>query len=473
MLARHLEAGQVIGGFRLEEMVHLGGMAHLWRVSRADLGVPLLMKIPMLRPGEDPATIVGFEVEQMILPRLTGIHVPRFVASGDFDQPYVVMELVAGRSLLSRVDELPLRPEEVAAIGAKVATALHDIHRQHVVHLDLKPSNIIIRDSGEATLVDFGLARHDGLPDLVAEEFNAPIGTGAYISPEQLQGVRSDPRSDLFALGVLMYLFATDERPFGEPATFHEWRRRLYRDPIPPRRRRADLPPWLQEIILRCLEVDPDERHASAGQLAFDLQHPETIALTERATRVSRDRALTVVRRWYRTRRARSTTTQTCARQLAQAPIVMAAIDLSPGMEPLAEALRRAVQRILQTERDARLACVNVMKLNRIALDEFEDAQGRNRHLQRLAELKHWAHPLGLAPNGATYHVLESTDPAAALVDYARNNHVDHIVLAARGSSTWRRYLGSTSSEVVAKAPCTVTVVRQGSTGRDGDSGGT
>jgi nucleotide-binding universal stress UspA family protein len=460
MLARHLEAGQLIGGFRLEEMVHLGGMAHLWRVSRGDPGMPLLMKIPILRPGEDPATIVGFEVEQMILPRLTGIHVPRFVASGDFDQPFVVMELIAGRSLLSRVNELPLRLEEVAAIGARIATALHDLHRQHVVHLDVKPSNIVVRDSGEVVLVDFGLARHDALPDLLAEELDAPVGTGAYISPEQLHGVRGDLRSDLFALGVLMYFFATDERPFGDPATIREWRRRLYRDPIPPRRRRADFPPWLQEVILRCLEVDPNERHATAGQLAFDLQHPEQMVLTDRATRMGRDGAIAVARRWYRARRDKRARRQSSARQLAQSPIVMAAIDLSPGMEPLAEALRLAVQRILRTEPGARLACVNVMKLNRIALDELEDAHGRNRHLRRLAELKHWARPLGIASSDVTYHVLESVDPAGALVDYGRNNHVDHIVLAARGSSTLRRFLGSTSSEVVAKAPCTVTVVR-------------
>jgi nucleotide-binding universal stress UspA family protein len=79
-----------------------------------------------------------------------------------------------------------------------------------------------------------------------------------------------------------------------------------------------------------------------------------------------------------------------------------------------------------------------------------------------LAELKHWAHPLEIPTNGITYHVLESVDPAGALIDYARNNNVDHIVMAARGSSTLRRYLGSTSSEVVANAPCTVTVVRTG-----------
>jgi nucleotide-binding universal stress UspA family protein len=456
------ETGQVIGGFRLEELVHEGGMAHLWRVTRAEADGPLLMKIPMLRPGEDPAAIVGFEVEQMILPRLSGFHVPRFVAAGDFDQPYIVMEHIARPSLKARLNELPLRFEEVADIGARIATALHDIHRQHVVHLDLKPSNILLRDSGEAVLIDFGLARHDELPDLLAEEFSGPIGTGAYISPEQLHGIRSDPRSDLFALGVLLYFFATDERPFGDPGAAREWRRRLYRDPVPPRRRRSDCPPWLQEAILRCLEVEANDRYATAGQLAFDLQHPEQIALTERATRSRRDGTLAVAARWYRSRGAAAAARQSCAIQLARAPIVMAAIDLSTGMEQLAEALRVTVRRILQAEQGARLACVNVMKLSRIALDEFEDAEGRNRHLQRLAELKHWAHPLEIPINGITYHVLESVDPASALIDYARNNNVDHIVMAARGSSTLRRYLGSTSSEVVANAPCTVTVVRTG-----------
>jgi len=463
-MPRRPETGQVIGGFRLEELVHEGGMAHLWRVSRADADGPLLMKIPLLRPGEDPATIVGFEVEQMILPRLSGPHVPRFVAAGDFDQPYIVMELIARPSLKARLNELPLRFDEVVDIGAKIATAVHDIHRQHVIHLDLKPSNVLLRDSGEAVLLDFGLARHDQLPDLLAEEFNGPIGTGAYISPEQLHGIRSDPRSDVFALGVLLYFFATDERPFGDPDTVREWRRRLYRDPVSPRRRRPDCPPWLQEVILRCLEVEANDRYATAGQLGFELQHPEQITLTGRATRSKRDGTLAVAKRWYRARSAAAAVRQSCALQLASAPIIMAAIDLSAGMEPLAEALRVAVRRILQAEQGARLACVNVMKLSRIALDDFEDADGRNRHLRRLAELKHWAHPLETPMNGITFHVLESVDPAVALIDYARNNQVDHIVMAARGSSTWRRYLGSTSSEVVAKAPCTVTVVRTSQT---------
>jgi eukaryotic-like serine/threonine-protein kinase len=460
MLGRRFEPGQVIGGFKLDAPVHTGAMAELWRVGSADAASPLLMKIPLLRHGENPATIVGFEVEQMILPKLSGIHVPRFVAAGDFDEPFIVMELISGESLQSRLPELPLPPGEVATIGAKLATALHELHRQRVIHLDVKPSNVLFRETGEAVLIDFGLSRHEQLPDLLAEEFHVPIGTGAYISPEQLQYDRSDPRSDLFALGVLMYFFATGERPFGDPDRVRGWRRRLYRDPWPPRRLKSDIPAWLQEITLRCLAVDAGKRHATAAQLAFDLQHPDQIVLTARAERLHRDSTFTVAARWYGARRTPLPAAQSCSRQLTRAPIVMAAVDLSGGMEPLAEALRVTVRRVLETGHGARLACVNVLKLSRIALDEFEDEKGHNLHLQRLAELKHWAHPLALSPNGITYHVLESPDPAAAILEYAVSNQVDHIIVGARASSSLRRYLGSVSSRVVAEAPCTVTVVR-------------
>jgi len=199
-----LEAGQTIEGFRLDAPLKPGGLANLWRVTHPDFALPLVMKIPFVQPGENPLAIIGFEVEGMILPRLTGTHAPRFVKAGDFSNPYIVMEYLAGRSLKERLDETPLPAQEVAAIGAEVAIALHDLHAQHVVHLDIKPSNVIMRESGEAALIDFGLSRHDQLPDLVAEEISGPIGTGAYVAPEQVQGVRGDPRSDLFALGVIL-----------------------------------------------------------------------------------------------------------------------------------------------------------------------------------------------------------------------------------------------------------------------------
>jgi nucleotide-binding universal stress UspA family protein len=456
---RNLEAGQVIDGFVLEEALAPGGMANFWRVRRPGSDLPMIMKIPLLRRGEDPLTIVGFEAEQMILARLSGPHVPKFVAAGDFERPYIVMEFIAGRPLRTFLDKTPLPAEEVAAIGAKIAFALHDLHRQQVIHLDLKPSNVILRDDGEAVLIDFGLSRHAQLPDLVAEEFDDAVGTGPYIAPEQVRRDRGDPRSDIFALGVILYFLATGERPFGEPQTAGEWRRRLWRDPYPPRRVNDKVPPWLQEIILHCLAVDPAERYATAAQLAFDLQHPDQVALTARAAWRERDGMLTVVLRWLRARRQGPLPRRPVAGLLAQAPIIMAAIDLAPNAESLRGALAAAVRRVLATEPQARLACVNVIRGSRIVIDPDVDAQGRNLHLQRLIALKHWARTLP-APERITYHVIESLDPADALVNYARNNRVDHVIMGARGASPLRRLLGSVSAKVVAEAPCTVTVVR-------------
>jgi serine/threonine protein kinase len=104
----------------------------------------------------------------------------------------------------------------VIEVGARVATALHDLHRQPGAPGREAQQHHVPPD-GTAVLVDFGLSRHDQLPDLLDEEFELPMGTGPYMSPEQVQHVRNDPRSDLFALGVMLYHFTTGQRPFGQP----------------------------------------------------------------------------------------------------------------------------------------------------------------------------------------------------------------------------------------------------------------
>jgi nucleotide-binding universal stress UspA family protein len=455
------QPGVVVDGFRLDERTHSGGMAALWRVSRPGAAMPMLMKVPRIGEGADPAAIVGFEMEQMILPRLSGPHVPTFVAAGDFAvQPYIVMEEIPGTTLLSRIAELPLPYAEVAALGLKIATALHDLHRQHVIHLDVKPSNIMFRATGEAVLLDYGLAHHDQLPDLMQEEFRVPFGTAPYMSPEQLRGSRDDPRSDIFALGVLLYFFSTGERPFGESERLAGMRRRLWRDPVPPRGLRADYPPWLQEIVLRCLEVEPAWRYPTAAQLAFALSHPDAVKLTQRSERLKRDRLSVVWRRRFNSDLTRPRAKPALAAQLSAAPIVIAAIDLTEGSAALNEALRITAGRMLATLPSARLACVNVLRQARLTIDTTLDQAGHNKHVDRLVALRHWAEPLKLDATRLTVHVLEAPDPAAAILDFAAANRVDHILIGARHSSLMRTLLGSVSAKVAAEAECTVTVVR-------------
>jgi serine/threonine protein kinase len=461
MVKPSIEPGTELDGFTIGECVHRGGMATLWTVTHPGITVPLLMKIPRVSEGEDPAAIVSFEMEQMIVPRLAGPHVPGCFGSGAFDrQPYVVIECIPGKTLYDRLGNLPIPYQEASVIAGKIATALADLHRQNVIHHDVKPSSIMFRESGEAVLIDFGLSHHNQLPDLLQEEFRLPYGTAPYMAPERLLGVRDDPRSDLFSLGVLLYFFTTGERPFGESETLRGMRRRLWRDPRPPRKLRPDYPPWLQEIVLRCLEIEPVWRHPTASQLAFELAHPEQVKLTARSERLQRDPLSTVWRRRFNRGLTQQRPKSDVAAQLASGPIVAVAIDTEEGSGALNECLRITVEQLLSTLPSARLACINVLKLGRITIDKTLDEAGNNKHIDRLVALRHWASPLKLDESRLTVHVLEAVDPASAILEFTAVNHVDHIVIGARQNSFARTLLGSVSAKVAAEAACTVTVVR-------------
>lgn len=470
MARMQLTTGSVLDGFVIGAKIHQGGMAEIWEVTKEGVEVPIVMKVPLILDGDDPTMIVGFEQEQMILPRLSGPHVPKIFGLGDFSaQPYIVMERIHGESLLERFKQAPIPMDELIDCSARIATALASLHRQDVCHLDIKPSNIMFRkrnedgSGGEAVFIDFGLSRHLKLPDLLAEEFRVPMGTAPYIAPEQVLKVREEPRSDIFALGAMMYALGTGERPFGNPKhTTKALLRRLFDAPTPPRHLNSKMPGYLQEIILRCLEVRPERRYPTAEQLAFELKHPEQVVLTERATREKPG----FFKRWLAGRLPGSAkmplTRIENYRHATTAPIIMVAVDLGPEGVPLAHPLRELTMRLLTTSPDTRLACVNVLKTNVVGMDELVDDEGNSLHIKHLVELKTWANEMKLPPDQITFHVLESSDPAEALITFSRNNHVDHLIVGARGSGGVRRYMGSVSTAIVAESTCTVTVVRVG-----------
>jgi serine/threonine protein kinase len=458
-MAIKAQTGAVIDGFTLHEELYRGGMAVIWRVTHPDHPGRLLMKMPLILDGDDPGMIVSFETELMMMPRLSGPQAPRTYAVGDFaTTPHIVMEHVEGRTIEQIIEAGPIGFEEAARIGAEVAKALHALHGQNVIHLDLKPANIMIRPDGRAVLIDFGLSRHADLPDLLAEESTLPIGTGAFIAPEQVLGQRTEPRSDLFALGVILYLMATGKYPFGQPGGGSALRERLWRDPVPPRVHNPAIPPWGQEIILRCLSVDPAARHATAAQLSYDLRHPEGVTLTDRADRAETDSWLTVMRRRYRA--PKRLPPNPVAARPPDAPIVAVAVDLSDEQAALSEEVRRVLGRILAIAPTSRLVCLNVFKTARLGVDVMVTDDGESLHVRRLVGLRHWASTLPIPQERVSHHILEAPDPAQAILSFIRLNQVDHLVMGARSSSQFRRYLGSVSSEVVSEAPCSVTIVR-------------
>lgn len=454
--------GTEIDGFCLGEMIHVGSMASIFRLSGPHGPLPLIMKIPRLGPGERAVNVISFEVCRMVMGALAqGPHHPTLVAFGDVETtPYLVMEHVDGVRLNDWVQRAPIAPQEIARLGAALALALHDLHRQDVVHLDLKPTNVLYRADGDAVLIDFGLAHHGHYPDLLAEELRFPVGNWVYMSPEQVLGVRCDPRSDLYALGGILYELVTGRVPFGKPGTIAELRRRLYRDPIPPRALVGQTPEWLQEIILHCLEVDARDRYASAAEVAFDLANPAQVALTERGSRQHRAGGWALFRHWARARKFEPAPCPPPSSDVGPAPIVLVAIDPVLSDEALFEALRDAARRLVAADEQCRIACVSAVPPAAALRGERDEDTATGRHIQQLLKLRRWAKPLQLPEERLTYHVLESEKAAAALIDYARMNDVDQILIGAPRSGTSARLFPGVSAQVVAEAPCSVTVVR-------------
>lgn len=463
-----LEPGAHIDGFTIGECLHAGGMAHIYRVQYTDESMrepfSMAMKVPRMTGGDGAENIVGFEVERQILPALTGSHVPRFVAAGDLDQlPYIVMEYVEGQTLQHRLDESgePVSPAEIARLGAAVSQAVHSLHLQNTCHMDLKPANVLMRPDGSAVLLDFGLSCHAHYPDLLAEEMRLAVGSPVWIAPEQVVGVRGDPRSDIFAVGVMLYELATRELPFGNPQTKGGMRQRLWMDAPPPRKWRPELPEWLQEVILRCLESEAAKRYPSAAHLAFDLSHPDQIQVTERGRRTQSTGFLAHFKRWLRAAGMHYEPSPLPSRQIDEVPIVMVAVPHYEVSDATLYSLRQAVSRSLGTRPGAQLACVTVIDAGSSSTSDAANSETAV-HRRYLGMLRQWAQPLDLSGRAVSFHVLESGDVAQALLRYAAGNHVSVIVMgAATHGLQMQRLLATVPIKVAMDAPCTVILVKQ------------
>ncbi len=462
-----MEPGTELDGFTIDGCIHSGGMAHIYRVhythGAADSGFPMAMKIPRMSAGDGAENIVSFEVEHRILQVVKGSHVPRFVAAGDLDKvPYLVMEYVQGQTLQSWLDA-PLRPalESLARLGAAVALAVHSLHQQNTVHLDLKPGNVLIRPDGSAVVLDFGLSCHAHYPDLLAEQQRKAVGSPAWMAPEQVVGVRGDPRSDIFAMGVMLYQLATGELPFGSPETAGGLRQRLWMDPPPPRKLQPHLPPWLQEVILRCLEPEAAKRYPSAAHLAFDLRHPEHVLLTARGMRTESTGVGQHFKRWLKAVGMHYQPSPLPTRQIEEVPIVMVALPHWDTTDATFYSLRQAVARALGTRPGARLACVTVIDPGQTSASSDATSE-TSVHRRYLSQLRQWAQPLDSLGHQCSCHVLEAGDVAQALLHYAAGNHVSVIVMgAATHGLKMQRLVATVPIKVAMAAPCTVILVKQ------------
>lgn len=282
-LLADIEIGQQLDHYRMDAHVAESGMASIFRATDLRDGREVAIKIPHSAMEADPVLFDRFKREEEIGTALNHPNVMRIFPNPDRSRVYMVMEWVPGR-LLRRImdEEKKLPPDRAIRITLGILKALDYIHKQGVVHRDLKPENIMVDENDNLKLIDFGIASKEGAKRLTYAGFTQALGTPNYISPEQVKGKRGDGRSDLYALGVMLYEMVTGRTPFSGPSPLAVMNDRLLNHPFPPREADPSISPELQEVLYRALERDPRNRFPNAQSFARDLENLDKVGVADR-----------------------------------------------------------------------------------------------------------------------------------------------------------------------------------------------
>ena len=288
--------GQKVGHYCIVDKLGEGGMGVVYRARDERLERDVALKVLPGGSLADESARKRFRKEALALSRLNH---PNIATVFDFDSEggvdFLVMEYVEGVSLAHRITSSWLSEKETASIGVQIAQALEEAHDHGVVHRDLKPGNILLTPKGRVKVLDFGLARLvqpvdslEGTESLT--QTTAMAGTLPYMTPEQLQGEVADVRSDIHAVGAVLYEMATGQQAFHEGLTSRVIDHILHHPPISPRAINRRMSPELERIILKCLEKSPDDRYQSARELEVDLRRIATGSTTAAAVPSQRSR---------------------------------------------------------------------------------------------------------------------------------------------------------------------------------------
>jgi eukaryotic-like serine/threonine-protein kinase len=272
MFERMLTRDRVLSGrYRVGTEIGHGGMATVYLGTDAVLGRTVAVKVLHPEHASDPSFVDRFRREARAAARLNHPNVVSVFDTGsDRDVHFIVMERIRGRTLAQVVaEEGPLPPHRAAAIARSVAEALAFAHANGLVHRDVKPANVMLADDGRVKVMDFGIARVTSAATLT--QTATVLGTAAYLSPEQAQGLRVDGRSDVYALGVVLYEMLTGRAPFVAASPVAVAFQHVREEPPPPSRIRRGIPPGLEAVVVRALAKDPDDRFAGADRMAAAL----------------------------------------------------------------------------------------------------------------------------------------------------------------------------------------------------------
>jgi serine/threonine-protein kinase len=264
--------GKQFGPYQIVAPLGEGGMAAVYKAYQPAMDRHVALKVLPRHLANDPAFVARFQQEVRVLARLQNPHI---LPVYDFGQAegytYIVMPLMSSGTLSSLLTGQPLPLQRVLTIVTQIGEALDYAHARGLVHRDVKPSNILLDESGNCLLTDFGLAKMvEGAAHLTTS--GAIMGTPNYMSPEQGMGQKLDGRSDLYSLGVILYEMVSGRVPYNAETPMGVMIKHI-NDPLPPPRTlNPDLPQRVERVITKALAKDPSNRYATAGELVHDLQ---------------------------------------------------------------------------------------------------------------------------------------------------------------------------------------------------------
>jgi eukaryotic-like serine/threonine-protein kinase len=280
--ATELEAGAKLDQFTIVKPIGHGAFSDVF-LAEDPTGHRVVLKCPHESIMGDVATFDRFRRELEISRHLQHPGIQRPIEfTTDRSRPYMVMEYVDGetlRAMLSREKQLPV--EKAVDFGQQLAAAMAYAHSQGVVHRDLKPENVLVTSAGKLVVTDFGVAFMAGARRLTWRWFSTALGTPDYMSPEQIQGKRGDARSDVYAIGVMLYEMLAGRVPWEGDNALSVMSQHITAAVPPLHELNSAVPPPIDGIVRKCLRRDPDERYEDATSLRSDLEHWRDLPLSQ------------------------------------------------------------------------------------------------------------------------------------------------------------------------------------------------